>query len=99
MYGGESFILWDKDKQALTYYYFTTAGFLTKGTMTFKDGVIHTHETVSGQANGVSEVRGETQMLPNQAFRVKTQYLKNGSWTPGRDTTYRAAPTAKVVFK
>src|SRR5262245_11083755 len=37
-YGGESIVMWDEKKQAVGYHYFTTAGFSTMGTMTFKDG-------------------------------------------------------------
>src|SRR5436309_2306328 len=64
-YGGESIVLWDEKKQAVTYHYFTTAGFWTTGTMTFKDGAVLTHETVSGSAGGITEVRGTTRMLPD----------------------------------
>jgi hypothetical protein len=30
---------------------------------------------------------------------VKTEYLKSGEWTPGREATYREDSSAKVVFK
>ena len=33
-YGGESLIVWDKAKDSLVFYYFTTAGFYTTGTLT-----------------------------------------------------------------
>ena len=42
VYGGESIVTWDEKKQAVTYHYFTTAGFMTIGTMTFKDGKVLT---------------------------------------------------------
>ena len=32
-YGGESIVFWDKNKESIVYYYFTTAGFFTNGTM------------------------------------------------------------------
>src|SRR6187397_1221034 len=32
-YGGESIIMWDKEKQVVAYHYFTTGGFTTTGTM------------------------------------------------------------------
>ena len=37
-YGGESLIVWDEDTQTIVYYYFTTAGFRTTGTMQAVDG-------------------------------------------------------------
>jgi hypothetical protein len=98
-YGGESLVMWDEEKKAVTYYYFTTAGFRTTGTMTFKDGKIQSHEVVTGNANGVTEVRGNFEMRPDGTLFVKTEYLKNGEWTPGREATYREDSSAKVVFK
>jgi hypothetical protein len=99
LYGGESIIMWNEAKNAIVYHYFTTAGFTTQGTMTVKDGVLHTHELVSGQANDVTEVRGQTRMQSGGAFKVKTEYLKKGEWTPGRESTYREDSTAEVRFK
>jgi hypothetical protein len=98
-YGGETIVTWDEKKQAVTYHYFTTAGFSTSGPMTFKDGTILTHETVSGSANGITEVRGTFRLQPDGAYHVKTEYLKNGEWTPGRETTYREDPSANVLLK
>ena len=98
-YGGESIVMWDETKKTVTYHYFTTAGFMTKGTMTFKDGIVLTHEVVTGTASGVTEVRGQTEMRPDGTFRVKTEHLKDGVWTAGRETTYREDATATVVFK
>lgn len=98
-YGGETIIMWDKKKQAVAYHYFTTAGFMTVGTMTFKDNRILTHETVSGNSDSVSEVKGTTEMLRDGSFVVKTEYRKGDAWTPGRETTYREDASAKVLFK
>lgn len=99
IYGGESIVMWDEVKKTIVYHYFTTAGFTTHGTMTFKDGVLHTREMVSGQANDVTEVRGQTRRQPDGGFKIKTEYLKNGKWVPGRESVYREDPTAEVRFK
>jgi len=99
VYGGETIVMWDEEKQSVAYHYFTTAGFRTSGTMTFKDGKILTHEIVTGNAGGVSEVRGTSEMRPDGDLNVKTEYLKNGEWTPGREATYRDDTKASVVFK
>jgi hypothetical protein len=98
-YGGETILMWDESKQTLTYHYFTTAGFMTKGTMSFKEGIVHTHEVVTGREGGVTEVRGQTEMRPDGTFHVKTEHLKDGVWSPGRETTYREDAAANVVFK
>lgn len=98
-YGGESIVMWDKSKQAVAYHYFTTAGFMTTGTMTFKDGKILSHEVVTGNSGGVTEVRGTTEMRKDGSFVVKTEHRKGDEWTPGRETIYREHAAAKVVFK
>ena len=98
-YGGESLVMWDDEKKAVAYHYFTTAGFRTTGTMTFKDGKILSHEVVTGNAGGVTEVRGTFEMRPDGTMHTKTEHLKNGEWTPGRETTYREDSKASVVFK
>lgn len=98
-YGGESIIRWDEKKQAVGYHYFTTAGFMTEGTMTFTNGKILTHEAVTGNPGGVTEVKGTTEMRSDGSFVIKTEQLKNGEWVPGRETTYREDAAGKVVFK
>ena len=99
VYGGESLVMWDEEKKAVTYHYFTTAGFRTTGTMTFKDGKVLSHEKVTGSANGVTEVRGTHELRSDGKLYVKTEYLKNGEWTPGREATYHEDSKASVVFK
>ena len=37
-YGGETIYMWSEQKKAVTYHYFTTAGFMTTGTLRFDDG-------------------------------------------------------------
>jgi hypothetical protein len=98
-YGGESLVVWDKDKQSLVYYYFTTAGFYTTGTMSAEDGAVVSHEVVKGDAEGITEVKGTSRLLPDGRLHVQTQYLKNGSWVPGRDVYYVEDAGATVRFK
>ena len=98
-YGGETIFMWDEKKQVVTYHYFTTAGFMTVGTLNYKDGKLITHEVVSGSAGGVTEVRGTSELLPSGAFRVKTEHLKAGQWELGHEVVYTEDSTAKVVFK
>jgi hypothetical protein len=98
-YGGESLIVWDKEKQGLVFYYFTTAGFYTTGTVTTEGDALVTLETVKGNPDGVSQVKGVTRVLPDGRMHVKTQHLKKGAWTDGRDWYYSEAPGAEVRFK
>jgi hypothetical protein len=98
-YGGETLFIWDEKKQAVAYYYFTTAGFMTTGTLQVKDGHLVTSEQVSGDAGGVTEVRGTSEIQPDGKFHVKAEYLKNGQWAVGHEVTYEEDPTSEVVFK
>jgi hypothetical protein len=98
-YGGESLVTWDEAKQSVVYHYFTTAGFMTTGTMNFKDGKVSTHEVVKGKANGVTEVRGTSELRADGTLEVKTEHLKNGEWSAGREVVYREDAAARVLFK
>ena len=97
-YGGETIILRD-DAQGLIYFYFTTAGFYTRGTLTFEGSKIITHEVVTGNQGGIKEVKGISELLQDGRLWVRTEYLQNGSWVPGRETFYVEAPEAEVRFK
>jgi hypothetical protein len=98
-YGGETFIVWEEEKQSLVYYYFTTAGFYTTGTLRAEGGAIVSHETVKGSAGGISEVQAVSRLLPDGRLHVKSRYLKNGQWEDGRETYYVEDPGAVVRYK
>jgi hypothetical protein len=98
-YGGEVIVRWDEEKQAVCYHYFTTDTFWTEGTMTFKDGKITSHEFVKGKAGGVTEVRATLETQSDGSYLQKSEFLKDGKWTPGREALYRPDPAARVIFK
>jgi hypothetical protein len=98
-YGGETLIVWDQAKQGLVYHYFTTAGFYTVGTMRVEAGAIVSHEIVTGNADGVTEVKATSRVLPDGRLSVKTQMLKNGQWIEGRERVYAEDAKAVVRFK
>jgi len=98
-YGGETFIVWEEERQSLVYYYFTTAGFYTTGTLWAEDGAIVSHEVVKGAAGGIAEVKATSRLLPDGRLHVKSRRLKNGQWEDGRETFYVEGPQAVVRFK
>jgi hypothetical protein len=98
-YGGESIIRWDKESKEIVYHYFTTAGFMTSGTMTVAEGKLIGLEKVRGDANGVTEVRSTTELRPDGTMLSKAEYLKNGQPAGGRETLYKEDPKAEVKFK
>jgi len=98
-YGGETLFIWNEKEQTIEYFYFTTAGFMTTGTMQIKNGKIETREQVKGDAGGVTEVRGTSEIQSEGTFHVKAEHLKNGQWTLGHEVTYKEDPNGQVVFK
>ena len=99
-YGGETIIFWDSKENTVAFYYFTTAGFYTHGTMTFELGVFTAHEKVEGaRVDGITEVRSSSRMLEDGRVHLKSKFLKDEQWVPGHEIYYVEAPEAEVVFK
>jgi hypothetical protein len=98
-YGGETLITWSKEKNSLVYHYFTTAGYETTGKMTEAGNKFTTLESVTGDADGVTEVKAVTMLRPDGTYAVIAEYLKNGKWEPGHSATYHEDAKAEVVFK
>ncbi|MDX5406596.1 MAG: hypothetical protein LPK11_06095 [Chromatiaceae bacterium] len=100
-YGGESFIFWDEKKQSLAYYYFTTAGFYTHGTMEFnvQTGEIVALENVENNQNGITQVKSFSRILPDGTLQTKSSYLQNGSWVEGHSATYQPVAAQPIRFK
>jgi hypothetical protein len=98
-YGGETLITWNNKTKELQFHYFTTAGFTTHGTMTFEGSKVLTTEKVTGNQNGISEVKATTELLPDGRMHTKSRYFKQGQWVDGHEVTYTETPGAEVVFR
>lgn len=100
-YGGESFIFWDESKQSLAYYYFTTAGFYTHGTMEFNArlGEIIALENVENNQNGITQVKSFSRIMPDGTLQTKSSYLQNGTWVEGHSATYQPVAQQEIIFK
>lgn len=98
-YGGETLIVANPKTSALEFYYFTTAGFYTRGTVQFEGKKMLTHEEVSGNENGITQVKATSELLPDGRLRVITKYFKNGAWEDGRDMTYEESSGTQVLFR
>jgi len=98
LYGGESLIFWDKSKNSLVFYYFTTAGFYTQGTMEMvNDHGFIAYEDVTGNKDGITKVKSTSTLRDGQII-VSTQYLKQEKWTSPETRVYQ--PSEKnVKFK
>lgn len=98
-YGGETLIYWDKTNKTLAYYYFTTAGFYTHGTMKIEDGKFVSFEKVEGDANGITEVKNISEVLPDGRLSSKAYFLKNDEWIDGHQIIYQEDLNAELIFK
>jgi hypothetical protein len=98
VYGGETIIMWDREKEKLAGFYFTTAGFFTESTFEMKDGRLVSREVVRGNQQGITEVEAVTE-LRSGAMHVTSRYLKDGTWFDGHEISYVEAPDAKVVLE
>jgi hypothetical protein len=99
LYGGETILYWDAGKARIVSHYFTTAGFYTAGTIEVKGGTVTSRETVTGNANGISEVESTSELLPDGRMHARARYLKNGEWVAGNEIVYAVDPQAEVRFR
>ncbi len=98
-YGGETIVMWDREKEALVYTYFTTAGFFTQGTIEFDDdGSFKSRELVTGNQSGFTEVESTSRLLPDGRMKVHTRMLQNGSWVDRGEVFYEKSPGTRLVL-
>ncbi len=98
-YGGETMIVWDNTAKKLVYFYFTTAGFYTSGSFEIDGNRFTSVEKVTGNANGITEVRSTSEILPDGRLHSRAQYLKDGKWIDGHEFYYVEDPAAVVRFR
>lgn len=98
-YGGETILFWDKARQSLVYYYFTTAGFFTNGTMILEGDKWVSHEMVSNNANGITEVRSTSRFFPDGRMNTVAEFKQNGQWVPGHTIDYVESPESRMIFR
>jgi len=80
-------------------YYFTTAGFYTRGTVQPEaDGRLRARDTVVGTSEGAEEVEATYELLADGRLRVVTRMRRAGEWDAPRERIYVEDPGAKVVL-
>lgn len=99
MYGGESIMMWDAEDGTIKCWYFTTAGFTTISTLKAIENGFEFSEKVTGNQNGITEVRGQTLILENGNLKTSSEYLQNGKWVFGHEILYKEVKGEKVLFK
>ncbi|MCB2204712.1 hypothetical protein KQI65_08180 [bacterium] len=98
-YGGETMLYWNREKEELQFYYFTTAGFMTHGTIVANEDGYTAHEKVTGNQNGITEVRSRSVLQEDGSMLGTSEYLKNGEWVPGHSIHYHEDASAEVKFR
>lgn len=98
-YGGETIVYWDRERRCLAFYYFTTAGFFTHGTMTVEGNRMTSVEQVVGSSTGITEVRATAELLEDGRLRTQSVYVQEGKVVPGHGALYEPAPGAEVKFR
>lgn len=98
-YGGETIVMWDAKEKKIGFWYFTTEGFFTQGHFEINGKVWTSSEKVTGNANGITEVKATSTLADDGTLEVSSQYLTNGKWEKGHDIKYRVASDAEVKFK
>jgi len=56
-------------------------------------------EDVTGNENGITQVKAIIEFLPNGHLHNTSQYLMHGNWVAGHEIYYKEDPYAKVLFK
>lgn len=99
-YGGETMIFWDQKQKKIAYYYFTTAGFYTHGTMTYNAATktIEALEKVENNAQGITLVRSSSVLDEKGRLTVNSEYLQKGKWVKGHSALYKRVPKTEVKF-
>lgn len=100
-YGGETMIFWDQKQKKIAYYYFTTAGFYTHGTMTYNATTksIEALESVENNDQGITQVRSSSVLDERGMLTVSSEYLQNEKWVKGHSAVYKRVPQTEVKFR
>jgi hypothetical protein len=98
-YGGETVYVQDASTKGVIYFYFTTAGYYTQGTMSVLDEKIVCRETVNGDEDGVTQVESVAEILPDGRLHTHAKYFREGKWEQGHEVFYAEDPAAEVKFK
>jgi hypothetical protein len=93
-YCGETIAFWDAATSSVIYYYFTTAGFYTHGSLRFEGAKYIANEKVTGAVEGITEVRSTGELLADGTLTISSEYLKGGQWVPGHAAVYHEDPNA-----
>lgn len=75
-YGGETLFFFDKNQSSVRFYYFTTAGFYTEGSVSFEGDTLVSTEAVNGEASGITSVVSKAQLNHKGVMTVDSTYLK-----------------------
>ncbi len=93
--GGEMVIRYNEAAKRVEYHYFTSAGFLTTGSIRFNGrAFVAEDDEQAGQVPMRMERR-----IKGDRMISKTQMFRDGGWTRGTEQFYVAAPEEKIRYR
>lgn len=93
--GGEMLIRYNEEAGRVEYHYFTSAGFLSTGTIRFRGlGFVAEDDVKDGQVPMRTLRRIDGDRLVSS-----TQMLRDGRWTKGTEQFYEPAPDEKIRYR
>jgi hypothetical protein len=93
--GGEMLIRYDEEDARVEYHYFTSAGFLTTGSIRFRGRSFVAEDDVKEGQVPMRTVR----RLDGDRLVSSTQMLRDGRWTRGTEQFYEPAPDEKIRYR
>lgn len=97
-FAGEMMIVWNEPKKVVSYYYFTSKGFFTQGTMDITPGKFRTLEKIFGAPDRIAQVEGTGEVQPSGQFRSSSRFLRDGQWHASGETIYHEDSAATLAI-
>ena len=69
------------------------------GTVIIEDDKFISHEKVTGNENGITQVKSTTQLFSNGNLHSKAEYFQNGQWVSGHEIHYKEDSKAKIIYR
>ncbi|BFM12350.1 hypothetical protein R50072_25030 [Simiduia litorea] len=98
-YGGETLFFFDKNQSSVRFYYFTTEGFYTEGSVSFDGNKMISTEIVNGEASGITSVISVAELSSSGVMTINSTYLKGDIEVNTSRAVYAPIPHQNPIFK
>ena len=73
--------------------------YAAEGVEVFEEGKLISIEDVTGNENGITQVKAIIEFIENGDLKNSSKYLMNDKWVDGHMIYYKEAPQEKIIFK